>query len=276
MKWFLLAAVVAFACSTMAAMASDIAFYVGEPNSESGWYDVETILADVSKIENEVGEIFNDVQIFDDDNPAELQAWTEANLGDGELDIIWTSTIPNALYPIPNKEPDGSLAEMWLDTGNMIIYTGDYFAFSSFEGGIRSDNGFEGAKNILDQAEDVIIWQQEDFTMEITNAGKKYMPSIGDTMMSDRPIDKDALTEPWEVAEVFGKSAEGYLDPVVLHNTETDGYVTFINCAKTGDWIDRGIAAAEFIKNWGTENLILPVEPAGKLSTTWGILKAAR
>jgi thioredoxin 1 len=48
-------------------------------------------------------------------------------------------------------------------------------------------------------------------------------------------------------------NAEAQADPVVLHNTDTGGYVAFINQADDGPggWIDdRGLTCAEFIGNW--------------------------
>jgi thioredoxin 1 len=48
-------------------------------------------------------------------------------------------------------------------------------------------------------------------------------------------------------------NAEAQADPVVLHNTDTGGYVAFINQALDGPdgWIDdRGLTCAEFIGNW--------------------------
>ena len=67
-------------------------------------------------------------------------------------------------------------------------------------------------------------------------------------------------------------------DPVVIHNTETDAYVAFINqSAGSGPpgWVDdRGQTCVEFIENWVGEVLdIFSVEPSGKLTTAWGEVK---
>jgi len=74
-KLFLLTSfVLVFAFSTMA-MASDIAFYVGQWNTDD-WYDesqfehVETIIA-------ETGHLFKDIQQFDDTQFDAFGAWVD-------------------------------------------------------------------------------------------------------------------------------------------------------------------------------------------------------
>ena len=86
MKNLVLLFVIAFVfCAT--ATASDISFYVGAPNVD-GWYDVDSMLADVETIIAETGGLFNDVQQFNDDQYDEFGAWIEANTNDGEMDIL--------------------------------------------------------------------------------------------------------------------------------------------------------------------------------------------
>jgi hypothetical protein len=110
--------------------AADIAFYVGAPNVD-GWYDVATMNKDVEKIIAETGNLFKDVQKFDDSQAQAMGAWVDKNANDGEMDILWLNgCMPNVLYPYPNQKPDGSRIEAWLDGGNMIINVGDWFGYS--------------------------------------------------------------------------------------------------------------------------------------------------
>jgi hypothetical protein len=266
-------------------MASDIAFYVGNPNVD-GWYDVATMLEDVETIIAETGSMFMDIQQFDDDHLDEFGEWADANTDDGEFDIIWLNgCLPSSLYPYPNLEPDGSRAENWLDGGNMIINVGDWFAYVSYETGARETaNGGDGAANILDLSSGIIV-SADNTQLTVTPTGKKYMPSIGNNCITYRPIVPSVVTGDWEVAAIFASSGgtddpgEAQADPICIHNTETDGYVVFINqSAGSGPpgWLDdRGLACAEFIENWVGEVIgLLAVEPADKLSTTWGTLKS--
>jgi len=272
---FVLVIVLAF-CST--AMASDIAFYVGQWNTD-GWYDA-TQFDDVETIIAETGGLFADIQQFDDDQFDEFGAWVDKNTNDGEMDIIWLNgCTPSVLYPNPNEQPDGSRIEEWLDGGNMVINVGDWFGYCTYEGGPRGgegrggDNGATGAANILDLSSGIIV-SAGDSQAIVTPTGKEYLPSLNDPAKSDRPVILAEVQAPWEVAAIFASSGgtedpavETGADPVVIHNTETDGYVAFINQAAggPGGWItDRGLTCAEFIGNWVNEVVGLGDQPQAR------------
>jgi thioredoxin 1 len=287
MKNTVLVFVVAFAfCTT--AMASDIAFYVGQWNTD-GWYDasqfdhVETIIA-------ETGHLFEDIKQFDDAQFDEFGAWVDENTNDGEMDIIWLNgCMPSVLYPFPNLQPDGSRAEEWLDGGNMFINVGGWFGYGSYEGGNRQEqNGDAGAANILDLSNWIILFFGDNTQMTVTPTGKECLPSLNDRAKTDRPVVLVAVEAPWEVAAIFASlggtddaGTEAQADPVVIHNTETGGYVAFINQAGDGPggWIDdRGLTCAEFIGNWvcrkiGLSNEMFATAPnpkdGGHHTDTW-------
>ncbi|MHC4099128.1 MAG: hypothetical protein ACYSWZ_25405, partial [Planctomycetota bacterium] len=249
MKKLVFVFLVAFVlCST--AMASDIAFYVGAWNSD-GWYDA-TQFTDVATIIAQAGGLFNDIQQFDDTQAVAAATWIDDNTNDGEMDIIWLNgCMPSVLYPYVNLEPDGSRAELWLDGGNMIINVGDWFAYVSYEcGGRCAANTGTGAANILDLDASIIAGGGQG-AMVVTAAGTANMPSLNQ-VTSDRPVQLSQVIGDWEVAEVFAQNAAGtYADPVVIHNTVTDGYLAIINQASTGNWIaNRGLTCAEFLNNW--------------------------
>ncbi|MCP4613962.1 MAG: hypothetical protein GY845_35185, partial [Planctomycetes bacterium] len=269
MKNTVLVFVVVFAfCTTV--MASDIAFYVGQWNTD-GWYDASQF-NDVETIIAETGHLFNDVQQFDDGQFNEFRAWVDENTNDGEMDIIWLNgCMPSVLYPFPNRQPDGSRAEEWLDSGNMFINVGDWFGYVSFEGGYRREqNGDRGAANILDLPYWIIVFS-DNTQMTVTPTGREYLPSLNNYVETDRPVVLTAVEYPWEVAAIFASTggtdnvnAEAHADPVVLHNTVTGGYVALINQADGGPgrWIDdRGLTCAEFIGNWVNHVIGLGNEP---------------
>ena len=281
--------VLVFACGTMA-IASDIAYYVGM--FQPGSYDDETMAFDVETMMQETGGMFNDVQSFDDGNLDAFGAWAEANIGDGDLDIIWLNgQIPSALYPTFNEQEDGSVAERWLDDGNMFINVADWFAWATHENGEKERNTHVAAGFILDQPHTIILGAA-DTVMSRTAAGREYMPSLDDNLLSNRPVYLDAFTAPWEVSEVFAVSAsEGVADvgdvqdmvlpvgvladPVVACNTETNGCLAIISQSKIANAGDRGAMCSEFINNWVFGGgLTTSVDPADKLSATWGGIKA--
>ncbi|MBN1362275.1 MAG: discoidin domain-containing protein [Sedimentisphaerales bacterium] len=238
------------------AMASDIAFYVGMPNTE-GWYDVASMNADVATIIAQTGYLFKDIQQFDDNELNDLGAWVDENTDDGELDIIWLNgATPSVLYGIGNTQPNDSRAELWLDGGNMIINVGDWFAYVSFEGGTRqANNTGTGAANILDLSSGIIAGSAQG-QMQVTATGREYLPSLN-AVTSERPVQLSAVVAPWEVAAIFAQNSAGtYADPVVIHNTETGGYLAIVNQGggSGANWIDdRGLTCAELIANWVNE-----------------------
>jgi hypothetical protein len=136
---------------------------------------------------------------------------------------------------------------------------------------VRSaDNGATGAANILDLASGVIV-SADNTVLQVTPAGKKYLPSVTNPIDSDRPIALSAVVAPWEVAAIFGSTGgtealtESRADPVVIHNKVTGAYVAFINQANPG-FANRGLTSAEFISNWvrtviGLRNPSLAADP---------------
>lgn len=253
--------------------ASDMGLYVGMPS----WYDMGTMLQDAEKIEQEVIGTIKEVKTFNDQQLEDLETWAEANLNDGELDIIWLpGSTPSVLYPLPDLEPDGSLAEQWLDDGNMIINLGDWFACLSFETGVIQRNDvWAAAPNILDLPG--IIDFTDNLEVKVTPTGKRYLPGAVD-FISDRALQLNAVEEPWEVAAVFaspsGQEDDIQADPVVIHNTETDGYFAIIAQTLPHNALDRGTATVEFINNWVSEVIVSSaVKSHGKLAATWGELK---
>ncbi|MBA7521863.1 hypothetical protein ES705_13974 [subsurface metagenome] len=139
----------------------------------------------------------------------------------------------------------------------MIINVADWFAYCSWEGGTRqADNTGTGAENILDLSGPIA--GEAHGAMVVTATGREYLPSLN-AIAVDRPVSLSAVVDPWEVAAIFGENADGtHADPVVIHNTETDGYFVSINQAGAGNWIDdRGLTCAEFIGNWVVEQGLL-------------------
>jgi hypothetical protein len=239
------------------AMAYDIAFYVGAPNP--GWYVQTQQMADVATIIARTGHMFKDIQQFDDSQLAAFGAWVDKNTNDGEVDIIWLNgCMPSVLYPLANASPDGSRAEKWLDGGNMIINVGDWFAYCTYEGGNRggpgaaADNTGTGAANILDLSDGIIVGA-DGTRLPVTGEGLGYLPSLSlnNPFPTDRPVVLSNVQAPWKVTVMFAGNAT-QADPVVLVNTQTGGYVAFVNQATAPDdsIADRGVTCAEFIGNW--------------------------
>jgi len=258
--------------TSITANALDMALYVGRSND--GWYNPAQVRPDGEKIAKGVRG-FKDIQLFEDkDDLKKLQNWAEKNLKDGELDIIWLNgCMPSTLYPNPNAKPNGSLAQQWLENGNMFINVADWFAYCTYETGARgADNGAAGAENILKLPG--IIRSADNTQLAVTNAGKKYLPSLGANVATWRPVVGGVVKTPWEVAEVFAGQEGGDMDPCVLYNTDTDSYMVFLRQSALPADMNRAQNTIEFINNWLPTRVKFSVEQKGKLTKVWGGIKS--
>ena len=60
--------------------------------------------------------------------------------------ILACGTCPSGLYEFPNKDPDGSNVENFVEAGNVVINVADWIFYMSYEGGVRSpNNGAQGS-----------------------------------------------------------------------------------------------------------------------------------
>jgi len=263
--------------ATNASHAADIAYYVGAWNP--GWYD-DSQFKDVEKIiANTKGKFVEVKQFGDKDFPA-FEAWVKANMKDNEPDVIWLNgCMPSVLYPFPNKQPDGSLAEEWLYNGNVMINVGDWFGYVSYECGARCpENGQQGAANILNLAPSIIVFA-DNTALKKTPTANKFMPSLKDAPVTFRPVTVAEVKGDWEVAAIFasdtGDEKGNRADPIVIRNKKNGGYLAIINQSANNIWIDRAAACSDFINLWMTANVnnFLAVSPSGKLATTWAHMK---
>ena len=256
--------------------AVDMALYTGHTNP--GWYAEAVMLQDAEKIMSELKGVVKEIVSFNDDKLDDLKAWAEANLKDGELDIIWLpGVIPSVLYPNPNKQPDGSLAEEWLDNGNMFINCGDYFAYCTYETGARgADNGEGGIQNIID-CPGMTMWG-DNTPMKPTPDGKKYLPTLED-FLSDRPfhVDELAVNPDLEVEAVFG-AVDGdpnatRADPILIRDKVGGGRLFIVIQNAEPTFPTRGKLIEEFILNYVLPNLVTAVSPESKMAARWGDIK---
>jgi hypothetical protein len=80
----------------------------------------------------------------------------------------------------------------------------------------------------------------------------------------------------WEAEEIFADNGQTRADPVVVKNKKTNGriFIGIQNAQPT--FPTRGEIVNEFILNWLARpgGPVVSVEPIGKMSTSWGKIKA--
>ena len=285
--------ILAFLVSTSmfsVSMAGDFAIYSGPTNP--GWISdgaVEEIVKTVTKHAG-VKAMFDNIDNYGDGDEvgdkSPLGKWLKSHTNNGQTDVVFTAcgTCPSSFYPFPNKEPDGSNIENFIEAGNVHVNVADWIYYMSYEGGVRSaDNGGTGAANVFDIPGLSFGDRGTDF--EPTKEGKKYIPSLKN-FDSARPWHMEQFKgTPWKlVAFAVDKGDKNSADPVVAISTEDGKDGTGMIAAMwqkdapvwAGKPDPRGIGVAEFLVNWLQENATFAVNPKEKTSTTWGYVKARR
>jgi len=238
MKNIVFVFLVAFAfCST--AMASDIAI-----STPSGWWGQAAANREMQEIVDNVTTV--SVEQFAANQQDALADWVLGHTGDGTPDLlILCGQFPAIIYPAGNAQPDGSLAELFLDDGNTIINTGDWI----FYVGTAGNNAEPGLQNMMD-IPGVTVAGEDDTAVIVTAEGQEFTPSLQD-FATDRPFHLDTLANDWEVELILAGNTSGTrADPVIVHNTATDGRIGIFYQTMSQDNDPRGEVISEWINNW--------------------------
>ena len=217
-------------------------------------------------------DMLNDADIavtwYDSDGDTDALAdWMESVTGDDGLDIcVLYGDFPPSIYPEGNSQTDGSIAETFIETtdGDTFINHADYMFW-----GLSGRNEEGGLKNMMD-IDDIVMWD-DDTAMTVTSEGNAISPTLPD-FASDRPFHTDQLAGDWEIEVSLAQNDDGTrADPIIVRDGNLGRLIPVIQTANGNE--PKGAVAAEII-TWLMSTT--PVEPAGKLSTTWGNLKAVR
>ena len=185
-------------------------------------------------------------KITEDENS--VREWMLQTASDSRVNVlILYGILPPAIYPEGNTQPDGSVAEQWIETfdGNTLLNHGDYFGFNRFANG-------EGALQNLMDIPDIRIplIDNRQLPMEVGLAGVALTPSLVD-FGSDRPLPLSQLQGGWVVERILASefdSGESWADPVIVRDGSL-GRIALV--LQTQDRRNpKGIVAAELIINY--------------------------
>ncbi len=240
-------------------------------STQAGWFGQAAADREMQIVADTIKNKVNDVQIFPQNKQGELATWVEKHTGNKQLDIlIMCGQFPSTIYKPGNAQPNDSIAERFLEDGNMILNTGDYM-FYVVDG--AGTNAAGGLQNMMD-IPGITMWD-DDTPIEITAEGKKYMPTLTN-YTTDRPWHLNELVKPWTAEVIFGKNAAGNrAEPAVILDEKTNGRLVTIYQTAGQDGDPRGKVISEFILNWvPTIAKGAPVDPQEKVAGTWGKIKA--
>jgi len=236
-------------------------------NEQVGWTDVGAAKAATEKIlKTKLGKI----KVYND---KDIGNFAKKRTKDGALDIIITfGYFPVSLYKPGNAEKEDSIAEKFLEGGDMFMNAADYIFYVTQGGGANGENGL---KTITDSNFD--CWTDGN-SIKATPEGEKYTPSLKPTA-SQRSFKKDQIDadKNWEVEVVFGDDKGGkgsLLDPVIIRQKEHGGRVCIVT-QTPGAVAYRGDVMFEILENYVRKEVAMAfsVEAESKLTTTWAQIK---
>lgn len=234
-------------------------------NESVGWTDVATAAAATDIIMSNVTAA-NEIAIYSD---ADMGEFAEANTNDGNFDMmIIFGYFPVSLYTPGNAQADGSLGELFLEGGDMILNTADYIFYVTEGGGANGDTGL---KNMTDSNLD--LWTDGNISQP-TADGAVYTPSLIEFSAPRSFRVQQVEDDPdWEIEIIFGGSADGAnADPAIIRNLTYGGRVGIV-FQVSDNAMPRGDVMTEMINNYLADN-IAAVKPDGKLPLTWAKVKS--
>ncbi len=221
-------------------LTSDIEIAI---SAQANWWSQAAADREIEKI---VDKAQAPVVVFGAGDEEGLADWLIEHTGNGEANLlILCGKFPDSIYPGANAEPDGSLAELFLDDGNTIINTGDWI----FYVGSVSNNSAAGLQNMMD-IPGVTVAGGDNTPVTVTAEGQEFTPSL-QNFATDRPFHLDTLAGDWSTELVLAQTADGLLaDPVVVRNSATGGRIGIFHQAAGEDNLPRGEVISEWINNW--------------------------
>ena len=266
LRLLLLCSVVSFSGTAWSAISKmgEIAIF----NENVGWTNVGAAKSDTEKILKT--KFAKSIKVYNDDD---IGKFAKKKTEDDELDIIITfGYFPVSLYKPGNAEKEDSLAEKFLEGGDMFMNAADYIFYVTQGGGA---NGADGLKTITDSTFD--MWGDGN-VCKPTKEGKKYTPSY-EEIPAQRPFKRVQVEadKNWEVEVVFGDDNGGkgaMLDPVIIHHKEHGGRVCVVTQTPSAVPF-RGDVMYEILENYVQKEIAgaFSVDANSKLATTWARVK---
>ena len=186
---------------------------------------------------------------------AALADWMKRGTGDNELDVcILYGIVPQTIYPSPNVQPNGSIAERFIETtdGDAFINHNDYMFFwgaGAKERRLDAHNSVGGLQNMMD-IPGITMWPNDHWSdppvkVKVTDEGKAISPSLRD-FESNRPFRVDKLIGDWKVEVALAQNPNGTrADPVIVRDGNRGRLIPVIQ--KVGSGEPSGAVAAEII-----------------------------
>lgn len=151
-----------------------------------------------------------------------VRDWMLQTTANGVVNVcILYGILPSTIYPSGNAQPDGSVAENWIEStdGDTILNHADYFGYNSSEG---TANERGAMQNLMDLPEIEIDVYEHNVPMYVTAEGSRLAPSLVH-FSSDRPFPLDQLEDKWFAEKILasntGNTQQATLaDPIIVRD----------------------------------------------------------
>ncbi len=150
-----------------------------------------------------------------------LRDWMIQTTANGTVNVcILYGILPSTIYPSGNAQPEGSVAENWIETtdGDTILNHADYFGYNSSEGKANERGAMQ---NLMDIPDIEINVYEHNVGMVVTTEGKTLTPSLGN-FASDRPFPLDQFKGEWFAEKILasdtGNTQATVADPIIVRD----------------------------------------------------------
>jgi len=206
--------------------------------------------------------------LFSGENQAALVSWLSERIADGNLDVlIIAAAAPAELY---KGQIDGSLAEEWMESGNMLVWTGSepFSAFVNIDESISQTAVGMGASNVLDVSTSNLCTGRglQELSSAASDYGLAGLPEYNaqhalkyDQILIDAESSNWNSMSYWRVEEIFSEDSEARAaDNLVLVNDDGGRFAVFMTVNSELDGPDGAKEAnyyrmrtlTQFFNNW--------------------------
>jgi hypothetical protein len=185
-----------------------------------------------------------EVEVFEYDRQGELEAWMSEYQDDGVVDVLVVLDLaPDFLY---GGEIDGSQAELWLEAGNGIVWTGQ-FPFYEYidETADTRVRGGNVADRVLDAATGLLMYGAGLQTPNALAAG--FVPSFS-SYNAKNALRYDQVGNGWKVRMKFAEDGDKDSDAILIQHTSGGFYAQFY-CLNLPS-VPRQDVLVEFLERW--------------------------
>lgn len=228
---------------------------------DTWWITSEAAKAEAETTRNLLRSAGISAKITEDEDS--VREWMLQTAADSRVNVlILYGFLPPAIYPDGNTQPDGSVAEQWIETsdGNTLLNHADYFGFN-FK---RFENREGALQNLMDiPGIRIPLIDYRHLPMDVTATGAALTPSLVD-FGSDRPLPLSQLQGGWVAEKVLAShtsvDGEVWADPVIVRDGNR-GRIALLHQTQNQD-NPKGEVAAELIINYLLAEFAASADPS--------------